>query len=79
VKKRSKITLRDLDVAFVFREEGTVEVSFPEVHTETAPDHILAALALSHMLVDEALFQSLKDQFIRHLRLPKVKVAVNDI
>ena len=46
-KRKTHMSISDTDVAFVFREDGHVDVSFPEIKADPVPDHVMAALALS--------------------------------
>jgi uncharacterized Fe-S cluster-containing protein len=78
-KRREKIHLQDTDVALVFREEGKIEASFPEITSENVPDHVMAALAISHALVDEEFVKLIRERFAHKVLLPGRQQAVNDL
>lgn len=78
-KRRAKITLEDTDVALVFRKEGVIEASFPEITSEPVPDHVVAAMAVSYALVDEDFFNSLRERFSHKLRALNLRPACNDL
>jgi hypothetical protein len=78
-KRRGKITLQDTDVALVFREEGKIEASFPEITSENVPDHVMAALAISHALVDEDFVKMIRERFAHKYLMPGKHQAVNDV
>ena len=67
--KRStkKITLNPHDVAIVFKEDGHIDLSFPEMEDDQIPDHIFAALALSYAVMDEELFDMIQERFAESL------------
>jgi uncharacterized Fe-S cluster-containing protein len=78
-KRREKINLQDTDVALVFREEGKIEASFPEITSENVPDHVMAALAISHALVDEEFVKLIRERFALKVLMPNRQQAVNDL
>lgn len=60
----SKMTVAEGDVLFVFKESGEVHMSFPEVHSDDVPEHMLCALALSYALADKDFIKTLRDRFL---------------
>ena len=78
-KRRGKITLQDTDVALVFREEGNIEASFPEITSENVPDHVMAAIAISHALVDEDFVKMIRERFAHKFLMSGKQQAVNDV
>lgn len=78
-KRREKINLQDTDVALVFREEGKIEASFPVITSDNVPDHVMAALAISHALVDEEFVKLIRERFAQKMLMPNRQQAVNDV
>lgn len=62
-KNRKKIAVDDNDVALIFKEDGHIDLSFPELKGKEIPDHVMAALALSYAVVDEEFFNLIQDRF----------------
>ncbi len=60
---RKKIAIGENDVALIFKEDGHVDLSFPEISDEHVPEHVMAALALSYAVVDEEFFAIIQDRF----------------
>lgn len=60
---RKTIELDENDVVLVFKEDGHVDLSFPEVTGDYVPDHIMAALALSYAVIDEEFFGLIQERF----------------
>lgn len=57
------IALETEDVAIVFRHDGHLELSFPELHDAYVPEHILAALAVSNAIMDDDFFEEIQRAF----------------
>ena len=60
---KQKIELAKNDVALIFREDGHVDLSFPELEGDSVPSHALAALACSYAVMDEEFFMLIQDHF----------------
>ena len=60
---RKSITIDENDVALIFKEDGHVDLSFPEIADEHVPEHVMAALALSYAVVDEEFFDIIQERF----------------
>lgn len=80
MKRKRNINLRiqENDVAFVFREGGHVDVSFPEIGNDSVPDHIMAALAISYAITDPQTLDTLRSRFAHQQLLGGLKKACND-
>ena len=63
VGNRKSITIDENDVALIFKEDGHVDLSFPEITDGYVPDHVMAALALSYAVVDEEFFDIIQERF----------------
>lgn len=64
-RKRDKrsMDLDPEDVAIVFKADGHVDLSFPELTGEQVPQHILAALAVSNAIMDDDFFEEIQEAF----------------
>src|SRR5579863_892 len=62
-RTKQKIELAKNDVALIFREDGHVDLSFPELEGESVPPHALAALACSYAVMDEDFFMLIQEHF----------------
>ena len=60
---RKSIAIGENDVALIFKEDGHVDLSFPEMTGEDVPEHVMAALVLSYAVVDEEFFALIQDRF----------------
>ena len=60
---RKSIAIDENDVALIFKEDGHVDLSFPEVTDDNVPEHVMAALALSYAVVDEEFFDIIQERF----------------
>ena len=78
-KHIDSIHLGGQDVALVFRNDGSIDASFPQHFTEPIPDHVLVALALSYALVDEGFVEDLRRRFHHQQLLNNTKKACNDL
>lgn len=77
-KRKTHMSLSDTDVAFVFREDGHVDVSFPEINADPVPDHVMAALAISYAITDPQTLETLRTRFANQQLLNSLKKACND-
>lgn len=78
-KRKETITLGERDVGLIFRDDGSIEASFPQHLPEPIPDHIIVALALSYALVDEDFVDELRRRFRHQQFLANTKKACNDL
>ena len=62
-ENRKSIAIGENDVALIFKENGHVDLSFPEMTGEHVPEHVMAALVLSYAVVDEDFFALIQDHF----------------
>jgi hypothetical protein len=62
-----KMILNPHDVAIVFKADGHIDLSFPEMNEDQIPDHLFAALALSYAVMDEELFDLIQERFAESL------------
>ena len=60
---RKSIAIGENDVALIFKEDGHVDLSFPEMTGDYVPEHVMAALVLSYAVVDEDFFALIQDRF----------------
>lgn len=60
---RKSIAIGENDVALIFKEDGHVDLSFPEMTGDHVPEHVMAALVLSYAVVDEEFFALIQDRF----------------
>lgn len=60
---RKSIAIGENDVALIFKEDGHVDLSFPEMTEDHVPEHVMAALVLSYAVVDEEFFALIQDRF----------------
>tara|TARA_R110002111_G_scaffold146484_1_gene213268 strand:- start:102 stop:434 length:333 start_codon:yes stop_codon:yes gene_type:complete len=60
---RKSIAIGENDVALIFKEDGHVDLSFPEMEGDHVPEHVMAALVLSYAVVDEEFFALIQDRF----------------
>mgnify|MGYP003630930725 CR=1 FL=1 len=60
---RKSIAIDENDVALIFKEDGHVDLSFPEMTGDHVPEHVMAALVLSYAVVDEEFFALIQDRF----------------
>ena len=67
-KNRKNIALDENDVALIFKEDGHIDLSFPEITGHAVPDHVMAALALSYAVVDDAFFTLIQERFAEESR-----------
>lgn len=60
---RKSIAIDENDVALIFKEDGHVDLSFPEMTGDEVPEHVMAALVLSYAVVDEEFFALIQERF----------------
>ncbi len=60
---RKSIAIGENDVALIFKEDGHVDLSFPEMTGDDVPEHVMAALVLSYAVVDEDFFALIQNRF----------------
>lgn len=61
---RKSIAIGENDVALIFKEDGHVDLSFPEMTgDDDVPEHVMAALVLSYAVVDEDFFALIQERF----------------
>lgn len=57
------IELNESDVALIFKEDGHVDLTFPQDLGDHVPEHVLAALSLSYALVDDDFFDIIQNRY----------------
>lgn len=62
-KNRRTLKIDEGDAALIFKEDGHVDLSFPDITEDDVPEHVLAALAISYAVMDEKLFNLIQDKF----------------
>lgn len=76
-KNRYDLKLEDTDVAFIFKEDGHIDISFPDLHGAFIPDHVMTALLLSHAVLDQDFYDLIQERYAKKvgkLASPSAKV-----
>ena len=59
----SSLRITEKDAAIIIKEDGTLEVSLPEVTTETVPENVFTGAALLYALSNPELSQMIYTKF----------------
>ncbi|HBN21660.1 MAG TPA: hypothetical protein DD412_00280 [Holosporales bacterium] len=74
---RKSIAIGENDVALIFKEDGHVDLSFPEMTGDHVPEHVMAALVLSYAVVDEEFFALIQDRFAQQASVTLEEEVMN--
>ncbi len=62
-ENRKVLALDTTDVALVFKEDGHVDLSFPNDVGDYVPDHVMAALSISYAMMDDEFFELIQNRY----------------
>ena len=62
-ENRKILALDESDVALIFKDDGHVDLSFPNDVGNLVPDHVMAALSISYAMMDDEFFEMIQDRY----------------
>ena len=62
-ENRKILALEKTDVALIFKEDGHVDLSFPNDFDDYVPDHVMAALSISYAMMDDDFFELIQNRY----------------